>query len=116
MRSMRSARRIAFTPAQIARVFDAARAARLAGEAARRAVFRPRGAALAAAFGALSADHLEYARRRRRAAMAQAGTVAVLLPGAFYMLRETQPPPVDALRRHGVPIAIATDSIRARRR
>ena len=67
------------------------------------------GAALAARHGALSADHLEYADEAGVAAMAQAGTVAVLLPGAFYFLRETQLPPVDALRRHNVPIALATD-------
>ena len=60
--------------------------------------------------GALSADHLEYASEAGAAAMAAAGTVAVLLPGAFYFLRETQAPPVAALRRHGVPIALATDS------
>ena len=67
------------------------------------------GAALAARYGALSADHLEYLDEAGAAAMAKAGTVAVLLPGAFYFLRETQAPPVDALRRHGVPIAVATD-------
>ena len=67
------------------------------------------GAALAARFRALSADHLEYASEDGVAAMAQAGTVAVMLPGAFYFLRETQKPPVDAFRRHGVPMAVATD-------
>ena len=67
------------------------------------------GARLAAEHGALSADHLEYADEDGVAAMARAGTVAVLLPGAFYFLREKQAPPVEALRRHGVPIAIATD-------
>ena len=59
--------------------------------------------------GALSADHLEYTDEEGAAAMAAAGTVAVLLPGAFYVLREKQLPPVEAFRRHGVPIAIATD-------
>ncbi len=68
------------------------------------------GAALAARFGALSADHLEYLSAEGAAAMAAAGTVAVLLPGAFYFLRETRAPPVELLRRAGVPIAIATDS------
>ena len=67
------------------------------------------GAALAARFDALSADHLEYASERGVKAMAAAGTVAVLLPGAFYTLRERQKPPVELLRRHGVPIALATD-------
>ena len=67
------------------------------------------GAALAARFGALSADHLEYTDEAGAAAMAQAGTVAVLLPGAFYFIRETQQPPVELFRRHGVPMAVATD-------
>jgi imidazolonepropionase len=68
------------------------------------------GAALAARFGALSADHLEYADDDGMAAMAKAGTVAVVLPGAFYFIREKQLPPIDAMRRHGVSIALATDS------
>ena len=68
------------------------------------------GAALAAKYGALSADHLEYTNEAGVRAMAKAGTVAVLLPGAFYFLREKQLPPVEALRRHGVPIALATDN------
>ena len=68
------------------------------------------GAALAAKYGALSADHLEYASEAGVRAMAAAGTVAVLLPGAFYFLREKQLPPLAALRRHGVPIALATDN------
>lgn len=67
------------------------------------------GAALAAHFGALSADHLEYSSRDGVSAMAEAGSVAVLLPGAFFTLRETQAPPVEALRATGVPIAVATD-------
>jgi imidazolonepropionase len=67
------------------------------------------GAAMAAGHGALSADHLEYLGADGIAAMARAGTVAVLLPGAFYTLRETQAPPVAALREAGVPLAIATD-------
>jgi imidazolonepropionase len=68
------------------------------------------GAALAARFGALSADHLEYADEDGVAAMARAGAVAVVLPGAFYFIREHQKPPIEAMRRHGVPIALATDS------
>jgi imidazolonepropionase len=68
------------------------------------------GAALAARFGALSADHLEYADDDGVAAMARAGTVAVVLPGAFYFIREHQAPPIEAMRRHKVPIALATDS------
>src|SRR5690606_30608038 len=67
------------------------------------------GAALAARFGALSADHLEYLDEAGAAAMARSGTVAVLLPGAFYTLRETRAPPVQLLRRLGVNIAVATD-------
>jgi imidazolonepropionase len=67
------------------------------------------GAALAAAFGALSADHLEYANEDGLRAMSEAGTVAVLLPGAFYFLRETQLPPIELLRRYRVPMALATD-------
>ena len=64
---------------------------------------------LAARYGALSADHLEYTDEAGAAAMAKAGTVAVLLPGAFYFIRETHKPPVELFRKHGVPIAIATD-------
>jgi imidazolonepropionase len=67
------------------------------------------GGALAARFGALSADHLEYLSEDGAAAMGRAGTVAVILPGAFYVLKETRRPPVEALRRHGVPMAVATD-------
>ena len=67
------------------------------------------GAALAASFGALSCDHLEWLSEEGAAAMAQAGSVAVLLPGAFYFLRETKLPPVERLRRLGVPMAVSTD-------
>jgi imidazolonepropionase len=67
------------------------------------------GAALAAEFGAVSADHLEYLDEAGVAAMAAAGTAAVLLPGAFYFLRDTQVPPIELLRRHGVPMAVASD-------
>jgi imidazolonepropionase len=67
------------------------------------------GAALAARFGALSADHLEYTNEDGAAAMAKSGTVAVILPGAYYVLKETRKPPVESFRRHGVPMAVATD-------
>ena len=67
------------------------------------------GAALSAEFGGLSADHLEYTSEAAVAAMASAGTVAVLLPGAYHLLRETRLPPIDAFRRHGVPMAVSTD-------
>ncbi len=99
---------IAFSAAQTARVFDAARGLGIKLHADQLSDLG--GAALAAKYGALSADHLEYTSGAGVAAMAGAGTVAVLLPGAFYTLRETQLPPVGLLRRHGVPIAIATDS------
>jgi len=101
---------IAFSPEQTARVFTAARAAGLPVKLHADQLTNLHGAKLAAEHGALSADHLEYADEDGVAAMAHAGTVAVLLPGAFYVLREKQPPPVDALRRRRVPIAVATDS------
>jgi imidazolonepropionase len=100
---------IAFSPAQTARVFAAAKAAGLPVKLHADQLSNLGGARLAAEHGALSADHLEYADEDGVAAMARAGTVAVLLPGAFYVLREKQMPPVAALRRHGVPIAVATD-------
>jgi imidazolonepropionase len=100
---------IAFSPAQTTRVFAAAKAAGLPVKLHADQLSNLGGARLAAEHGALSADHLEYADEDGVAAMAHAGTVAVLLPGAFYVLREKQIPPVAALRRHGVPIAIATD-------
>ena len=101
---------IAFSPEQTARVFTAARAAGLPVKLHADQLTNLHGAKLAAQHGALSADHLEYTDEDGVAAMAHAGTVAVLLPGAFYVLREKQPPPVDALRRRRVPIAVATDS------
>ena len=101
--------RIAFSPEQTARVFEAARARGLPVKLHADQLSDLGGAALAARFGALSADHLEYASAAGVAAMAEAGTVAVVLPGAFYVLRETRPPPVDAFRQAGVPIALATD-------
>jgi imidazolonepropionase len=101
--------RIAFTPAQTRRVFDAARALGLPVKLHAEQLSDQGGAALAAGCGALSCDHLEHLSADGIAAMARAGTVAVLLPGAFYFLRETKLPPVAALREAGVPIAIATD-------
>jgi imidazolonepropionase len=101
---------IAFSPEQTARVFQAAQTAGLPVKLHADQLSNLHGAKLAANHGALSADHLEYTDQDGVAAMARAGTVAVLLPGAFYVLREKQVPPVDALRRQRVPIAIATDS------
>jgi imidazolonepropionase len=100
---------IAFSPAQIALVFDAAKALGLPVKLHAEQLSNLGGAKLAASYGALSADHIEYLDEDGVAAMAAAGTVAVVLPGAFYSLRETQLPPMEALRRHGVPIALATD-------
>jgi imidazolonepropionase len=100
---------IAFSPMQIARVFEKAKALGIPVKLHAEQLSNLGGAALAASFGALSADHLEYLDAAGAQAMAKAGTVAVLLPGAFYFLREKQAPPVDALRSAGVPIAIATD-------
>ncbi|MAM73865.1 imidazolonepropionase [uncultured Tistrella sp.] len=101
--------RIAFSTAQTRRVFDAARAAGLPVKLHAEQLSDQKGAVLAAEFGALSADHLEYLGTDGVRAMAAAGTVAVLLPGAFYMLREKQLPPILELRSAGVPIAISTD-------
>jgi imidazolonepropionase len=100
---------IGFSPEQTARVLQAAHEAGLPVHLHADQLSDTGGAALAARFGALSADHLEHAGEAGIAAMAAAGTVAVLLPGAFYMLRETRRPPVDLLRRHRVPMAVATD-------
>jgi imidazolonepropionase len=100
---------IAFAPDEVARVFEAARALGLPVKLHADQLSDLGGAALAARFGALSADHLEYASEAGIRAMAAAGTVAVLLPGAFYTLREQQPPPVELCRHHGVPMALATD-------
>jgi imidazolonepropionase len=100
---------IGFTPAQTRRVFGAARSLGLPVKLHADQLSDGGGAALAAACGALSADHLEYTGPAAVAAMAAAGTVAVLLPGAYYSLRQSQPPPVAALRRHHVPMAVATD-------
>ena len=100
---------IGFTADQTRRVFSAARAQRLPVKLHADQLSDAGGAALAAEFGALSADHLEYTSDAGVAALARAGTVAVLLPGAFYALRETRVPPVAKLRAAAVPIAIATD-------
>ena len=100
---------IAFSPAQIARVFATARALGLPVKLHAEQLSNLHGAALAARHEALSADHLEYLDEDGVRAMAAAGTVAVILPGAFYTLRETQMPPIDLLRRHGVRMAVATD-------
>ena len=101
---------IAFSPEQTARVFDAAKALGLKIKLHADQLSNLHGAAMAAEHGALSADHLEHTDEEGAAALARSGTVAVLLPGAFYTLRETQRPPVEALRRAGARIALATDS------
>jgi len=100
---------IAFSPAQIERVFAEAHALGLPVKLHAEQLSNLGGAALAARHGALSADHLEYLDASGVRAMAQAGTVAVLLPGAFYTLRERHPPPIARLRRRGVAMAVATD-------
>jgi imidazolonepropionase len=100
---------IAFSPDEIARVFQAAKALGLPVKLHADQLSNLHGAELAAKFGALSADHLEYTDEAGTAAMAKSGTVAVLLPGAFYFIREIQKPPVGFFRRHGVPRAVATD-------
>ncbi len=100
---------IAFSPAQMARVFDRARELGLPVKLHAEQLSNLGGAKMAASYDALSADHLEYLDEEGVAAMAASGTVAVLLPGAFYTLRETQYPPLAALRKHGVRIAVATD-------
>ncbi|HSG95567.1 MAG TPA: imidazolonepropionase [Afifellaceae bacterium] len=100
---------IAFTPQQIARVFDAATALGLPVKLHAEQLSNLGGAALTARYGGLSADHLEYLDAAGITAMKAAGTVAVLLPGAFYTLRESRLPPAAALRAAGIPVAIATD-------
>ncbi|OEZ88252.1 imidazolonepropionase [Janthinobacterium sp. HH104] len=101
--------RIGFTPAQTQRMFDAAQALGLPVKLHAEQLSDLGGAALVARYDGLSADHLEFLSEEGVAAMAQHGTVAVLLPGAYYFLRETQPPPVAALRAAGVPMAVSTD-------
>lgn len=100
---------IAFSGEQTARVFAAARTLGLPVKLHADQLSNLGGAALAAKFSALSADHLEHTDEAGAAAMAKVGTVAVLLPGAFYFIRETQKPPVELFRKHGVPMALATD-------
>ncbi|MFC4728257.1 imidazolonepropionase [Coralloluteibacterium thermophilus] len=100
---------IGFDPAQTRRVFEAARRHGLPVKLHADQLSDLGGAALAAEFGGLSADHVEYASEAGARAMAAAGTVAVLLPGAFVCLRETRLPPIEAFRRHGVRMAVATD-------
>ncbi|MBB3235556.1 imidazolonepropionase [Phyllobacterium endophyticum] len=100
---------IAFSPGQIARVFDRAKALGLPLKLHAEQLSNLGGAKLAASYGALSADHLEYLDEEGARAMASAGTVAVLLPGAFYALREERAPPVGLLRDAGVRMAVATD-------
>ncbi len=100
---------IAFTPAQIERIFTRAAEFGLPVKLHADQLSDGGGAELAARFGALSADHLEYTSTAGVAALARAGTVAVVLPGAYYFLREQRPPPIAALRAAKVPIAIATD-------
>ena len=100
---------IGFSPAQIARVFDAAKSLGLPVKLHAEQLSNLGGAKLAASYQALSADHLEYLDDGGVMALARSGTVAVILPGAFYTLREKQLPPIAALRRHGVPMAVATD-------
>ncbi|MBI2768465.1 MAG: imidazolonepropionase [Burkholderiales bacterium] len=101
--------RIAFSTAQTQRVFEAARALGLPVKLHAEQLSDSGGAQLAARFGALSCDHLEWLGEEGAAAMAKAGSVAVLLPGAFYFLRETRVPPVALLREHKVPMAVSTD-------
>jgi imidazolonepropionase len=100
---------IAFTASQVARYFGAARALGFEVKLHADQLSDGGGAALAARYGALSADHLEHASPEGLAALAAAGTVAVLLPGATYFLRETVRPPIEAMRRLGIPIAVSTD-------
>jgi imidazolonepropionase len=101
--------KIGFTPVQTKRVFDKAKELGLPIKLHAEQLSNQNGAKLAASYKALSADHLEYLEEDAVKDMADAGTIAVLLPGAFYFLRETKLPPLDLLRRYKVPIAIATD-------
>jgi imidazolonepropionase len=101
--------RIAFSTAQTERVFQAARALGLPVKLHAEQLSDSGGAQLAARYGALSCDHLEWLSEEGAAAMARAGSVAVLLPGAFYFLRDTRVPPIDLLRKRGVAMAVSTD-------
>lgn len=100
---------LAFSPAQVERVFKVAQQLGLPVKLHAEQLSSLHGSSLAARYQALSADHLEFMTEEDAIAMAASGTVAVLLPGAFYFLRETQLPPMEALRKHGVKIAIASD-------
>lgn len=102
--------RIGFTYAQTERVFQEAQRLDLPVKLHAEQLTDSHGASLAAKYGALSCDHLEWLSEEGAVAMAKSGTVAVLLPGAFYFLRETKLPPIEILRRHQVPMAISTDS------
>ncbi|UDL91262.1 imidazolonepropionase [Mesorhizobium sp. PAMC28654] len=101
---------IAFSPEQMAVVFDAAKAGGLPVKLHADQLSNLHGAELAARYGALSADHLEYTDEAGAVAMAKAGTVATILPGAFYFIRETKKPPISLFRQHGVKMAVATDN------
>lgn len=100
---------IAFSPEEMRIVFDAAKSLGLPVKLHADQLSNLHGAALAAEYQALSADHLEYTDEQGAAAMTRAGTVAVLLPGAYYFIRETKKPPIDLFRKHGTAIALATD-------
>lgn len=100
---------IAFSPHQMSRVFDVAKSLNVPIKLHAEQLSNLGGAELAASFGALSVDHLEYLEEEGVQAIAQSGTIAVILPGAFYTLRETQLPPIQLLRKHGVPMALGTD-------
>lgn len=101
---------IGFLPAQIEKVFQESKALGLPLKLHAEQLSNLGGAKLAARYGALSADHIEYLDEEGVKAMADAGTAAVILPGAFYTIREKQKPPIDALRKHRVPMAVSTDS------
>ena len=101
---------IAFSPAQITRMFDIAKSLGLPVKLHAEQLSNLHGAALAASYGALSVEHLEYVDEAGVIAMAKSGSVANILPGAFYTLREQQPPPIDLFRKHKVPMAVSTDA------
>jgi imidazolonepropionase len=100
---------IAFSPAQVRRVFEAARQLNLPVKLHAEQLSNQGGSMLAAEYGALSVDHIEYLDEEGIVAIARSGTVGVLLPGAYYFIKEKQKPPVEGLRKAGVPLALATD-------
>lgn len=100
---------IAFSPAQISRVFDVAKELAIPVKLHAEQLSNLHGAELAARYGAMSAEHLEYVDEAGVVAMSRAGTIATILPGAFYTLREKQAPPIDLFRKHGVAMAVSTD-------